>query len=328
MPPSLGVMTSAQSFAAPSLQDQLISIHPTSPLAGGVSSPAPGCPVSTPVGRRVGCDGAPLWSPAPGGILSSIRVAQTPPNAPSLLSAPSKSLRLTPLLLPIKFIPPQRLSILCRASSTVLGVPVPRDFQLVAAHHLAFDRGTLLVVNLQTADGKTLATTLPAFLCRGMGVFLVPLVGLGSDQVKRATVIEHSIQPYHITEHKGEDAALLITRLSLLTMEESKWVTVKLFLGPKVLSSQKWGPELEKLARKGVISLFCIDKAHEVEQSGRFFRPEFKAAVAAISRLVKMMPVPVPRVLLSATLRQRDVDVCRVRSASRQYAPQRARGST
>ena len=109
---------------------------------------------------------------------------------------------------------------------------------------------------------------------------------------------------------EGEDAALLITRLSLLTVEESKWVTIKLFLGPKALSSQKWGPVLERLAWKGVISLFCIDEAHEVEQSGRFFRPEFKTAVAAIRRLVQMMPVPVPRVLLSATLGQRDVDVC------------------
>jgi superfamily II DNA helicase RecQ len=242
--------------------------------------------------------------------MSSIRVAQTPPHAPSLSSAPSTLLRLPPPLLPLESIPPQRLSILRRASSTVLGVPVPRDFQLVAAHHLAFNRDTLLVVNRRTADGKTLAATLPAFLRRGVGVFLVPLVGLGSDQVERATVIDHSIQPYHLDEHKGEDAALLITRLRLLTVEESKWVTIKLFLGPKALSSQKWGPVLERLARKGVISLFCIDEAHEVEQSGRFFRPEFKAAVAAIPRLVKIMPKPVPRVLLSATLRQRDVDVC------------------
>ena len=96
----------------------------------------------------------------------------------------------------------------------MLEVPVPRDFQLVAAHHLAFNRGTLLVVNCRSADGKTLAVTLPAFLCQGVGVFLVPLVGLDSDQGERATVIEHSIQPYHIDEHKGEDVALLITTLS------------------------------------------------------------------------------------------------------------------
>ena len=171
-------------------------------------------------------------------------------------------------------------------------------------HYLVFNRDTLLVVNRQTADSKTidsktLAATLPTFLRRGVGVFLVPLVGLGSDQADRVTIIKHSIQPYHVNEHKGEDAALPITRLSLLTVKESKWVTIKLFLGPKALSSQKWGPVLEQLAQKGVIFLFCIDEAHEVKQSRRFFRPEFKASVAAIPCIIKMMPVPVPRVLLS-----------------------------
>ena len=139
---------------------------------------------------------------------------------------------------------------------------------------------------------------------------MVPLVGLVSDQVKRATVIEHIIQPYHIDEHKGVDTALLVTRLGLLTVEKSKWVTIKFFLGPKALTSQKWDPVLEQPAQKGLISLFCIDEAHEVEQSGRFFRPEFKLTVAVIPRLVKIMSKPVPCVLLSATLCQRDIDVC------------------
>jgi hypothetical protein len=97
-----------------------------------------------------------------------------------------------------------------------------------------------------------------------VGIFLVPLSGLGSDQVERAIVIEHIIHPYHVDEHKGEDAALLVRRLSLLTLDEPKWVTIKLFLGPKPMTSLKCGPVLERLERKSRIFLFCVDEAHEI----------------------------------------------------------------
>ena len=76
------------------------------------------------------------------------------------------------------------------------------------------------------------------------------------------------------------------------------------------MTSTRWGPVLEKLAEQGLISLFCIDEAHEVEQSGRHFRPEFKTAMKVIPHLIKLMPRPCPHILLSATLLRSDIDVC------------------
>ena len=45
-----------------------------------------------------------------------------------------------------------------------------------------------------------------------------------------------------------------------------------------------------------------------MEQSGRSFRPTFQAAASIIPQLIKLMPHPVPHIILSATLRKSDED--------------------
>ena len=75
------------------------------------------------------------------------------------------------------------------ASSTILGIEMPGNFQYVGAHHLTLANGTYLVVNHRTADGETLVTTLLILLWCGVGIYLVPLVDLGSDQVERITTL-------------------------------------------------------------------------------------------------------------------------------------------
>ena len=37
------------------------------------------------------------------------------------------------------------------------------------------------------------------------------------------------------------------------------YVKIKLFFGPKAMTSTTWGPVLEKLAQQGLILFFCID---------------------------------------------------------------------
>ena len=78
--------------------------------------------------------------------------------------------------------------------------------------------------------------------------FFSPMIGLGGDQVERATV-EHNLEPYHVNEHKNEDAWLLISRLEDMTKEEAKHVTIKLFLGLNARTGTKWGPVLDKLTQ-------------------------------------------------------------------------------
>jgi hypothetical protein len=44
-------------------------------------------------------------------------------------------------------------------------------------------------------------------------ITLVPLVGLGSDQVSKSTNDGSFIEAYHVNEHRGPDATLLKKRL-------------------------------------------------------------------------------------------------------------------
>mmetsp|Transcript_36256 Transcript_36256/g.78227 ORF Transcript_36256/g.78227 Transcript_36256/m.78227 type:complete len:111 (+) Transcript_36256:69-401(+) len=53
-------------------------------------------------------------------------------------------------------------------------------------------------------------------------IYLVPLIGLGSDQVQKSSCSEHGIEAYHIDEHKREDAKMLISCLKGIDEEELK----------------------------------------------------------------------------------------------------------
>ena len=55
-----------------------------------------------------------------------------------------------------------------------------------------------------------------------MYIYLVPMIGLGSDQVEQATVIKHNLEPYQVDEHKKEGARLLMSRLDNPMKEETK----------------------------------------------------------------------------------------------------------
>ena len=138
------------------------------------------------------------------------------------------------------------------------------------------------------------------FFRRGISIFLEPLIGLASNQVDRASVPEHSMEACHCDEHKRQDLQLLMDRLCSYNTdgEEAEHVGISLFVGPKSLNSRKWQTLLETLATIGNIRLVVIDEARFISQSGRHFRPEFKSAVKFLGDLLRMMPQPVPRILL------------------------------
>ncbi len=64
-----------------------------------------------------------------------------------------------------------------------------------------------------------------------------------------------------------------------------------------------------KLSRDGLMALICIDEVHnKVAQSGTSFRPEFVEAVNCLNVLVDSSSRPLPRIIMSATMRITDVD--------------------
>ena len=104
----------------------------------------------------------------------------------------------------------------------------------------------------RTADGKSLVSQTIAFFRCGVAVFLVPLVGLGSDQVGKATWIEHNVEAYHADEHKKSDATLLISRLLGMSKEEAREITVMLYLSPRALSDDSEWYKLSEISEEGV----------------------------------------------------------------------------
>lgn len=149
---------------------------------------------------------------------------------------------------------------------------------------------------------------------RRVSIFLVPLIGLGSDQVAKATVPDHNVEAYHIDEHKGPHAYSLRQRLQNLDDDEVQYTTILIFINPQSIKRDPnnpkagWFSTLSDLAEAGYISLLCIDEAHTVEQCGRSFRPEFLEAVANLKLIRDKMKTPCPLIAMSATFRPKDQD--------------------
>ena len=164
------------------------------------------------------------------------------PSESHILTPSSPTLWEPPLLVSFENTFSAYKNIIQTASLLILSVPNPREFQFVGAHHCAFKDDSYLAMICHTVDGKSLIPQIVGVLWRAVCNYLVPLIGLGSDQVKRSTVVKHNIEPYHVNEHKNADARLLTTWLKQMTKDEAKYVTIALFLGPNAMISTRWGP--------------------------------------------------------------------------------------
>jgi len=218
--------------------------------------------------------------------------------------------RVSPTLIPFADIPSFRISILRGLIKDAFRIEHPREYQIEAINHLASNDDTYLVLVRKTADGKSLVPLTVALLRPGISITLVPLHGLGSDQVEKSNIPELGVEAYYVDEHKRSDAGALRKRLLSLTKEELHHTTCILFVSPFALASDShWYTDVfTTLAKRGLISLFCIDEAHSIEQAGRAFRTEFVEAAINGHKLIQLMPTPVPRIIMSATLRQNDED--------------------
>ena len=114
------------------------------------------------------------------------------------------------------------VNIITAACLDIYGVVSPRDFQIEGIHHSAFNDDSYLFVSQPTAKGKSLIPLAVNALRRGVGINLVPLIGLGSDQVEKAIFTEHNAEAYHADEHRKKDGRYLRQRLLGATDEEMK----------------------------------------------------------------------------------------------------------
>ena len=170
---------------------------------------------------------------------------------------------------------------------------------------------TLLYIIAKTGSGKSAIPLTTGTLTSGVIITLVPLIGLGSDQVAKSRNANHYIEAYHLDEQNNESARELSKRLNTMHQTEANHCTIFLYLSPWALQLDLlWLKLLEKIAKRGYLRLICIDEAHSIEQDGRSFRPEFVSAAQNLMMLHNIMPTKCSIVCMSATFRMSNQKLC------------------
>ena len=92
--------------------------------------------------------------------------------------------------------------------------------QIEAVQYSAFDDNSLLFLISKTGSGKSVIPLTVASLRQGVVVILVPLVGLGSDQVSKALRPDRNIKAYHVDEFKRADGTQIRRRMKNISDDE------------------------------------------------------------------------------------------------------------
>ena len=142
--------------------------------------------------------------------LALVKLSQHQPNAAG--ESPINDTAAPPLI-PFNEIPERNLQIIKQAIAEVFRINIPREFQIKAINHLLMNNDTYLILIRRTADGKSLVSLTVATICRGIAIIRVPLIGIGSDQVEKAIVVDHNVEACHADKHKQLDGLLLWDRL-------------------------------------------------------------------------------------------------------------------
>ena len=134
-----------------------------------------------------------------------------------------------------------------------------------------------------------------ATLLRGITISMVPLIGLGSDQVSKSRRPDHRVEAWHFDEFKGANFHRLRRRMQQYTPNEKSSIII--YISPQQLKcDSQWFPLLRNLAKQGYISSICIDEVHATVENSISFRPEFKDAIAAIKDILKVLSTHHPHI--------------------------------
>jgi superfamily II DNA helicase RecQ len=211
--------------------------------------------------------------------MAPLSTANTAPNG--LAIAPS----LGPIAIDLTndFCPPptareqptdRQRAVIIEVMKTVWGISSPREFQVEAVARLVFEPKTCLYLIRKTGEGKSAVVLSAATLLRGITLVVVPLLGLGCDQVAKAHRRRYKVEAYHLDENRGNDQVAIQTRLLSITQVHAQ--SIILFTSPQSLKEgSSWAPLLKRLSKRQLFTLLVFDEAHTIPLHGRSFRREF-----------------------------------------------------
>ena len=207
-------------------------------------------------------------------------------------------------------IPPHERAAIEQCCRDDFGISSVREFQLQAIYAGAFYDNSFLSINAKTGYGKSLIPLAIASMRRGISIVMMPLLGLGTDQVAKALHVDINIEAWHIDEFRGPDGRALRRRLFAFTQDQRDNMTIILYMSPQsLLPGSDWMPALRHLASQDFISQICVDEAHMVSLHGNGFRPEFRHAITSLKALHAAQTQKCPRIVMSATYRGVDQQV-------------------
>jgi superfamily II DNA helicase RecQ len=211
--------------------------------------------------------------------MAPLSTANTAPNG--LAIAPS----LGPIAIDLTndFCPPptareqptdRQRAVIIEVMKTVWGISSPREFQVEAVARLVFEPKTCLYLIRKTGEGKSAVVLSAATLLRGITLVVVPLLGLGCDQVAKAHRRRYKVEAYHLDENRGNDQVAIQTRLLSITQVHAQ--SIILFTSPQSLKEgSSWAPLLKCWWKRQLFTLLVFDEAHTIPLHGRSFRREF-----------------------------------------------------
>ena len=152
-----------------------------------------------------------------------------PSNAPTATATSSTTLSPnTPLVSTYDYIarrdvfpfsiPDEAKQIILSTIIAISSIRSPRPFQVFAIYCMVFLCSQVIYIIRKTGEGKSLVIITTAALLRGVTIVMVPLIGLGSDQVNKAVNLGQRIEAYHVDKNVGNIFLCLKKRLLSIEM--------------------------------------------------------------------------------------------------------------
>ena len=183
--------------------------------------------------------------------------------------------------------------------------PDPRDFQIEAIYTLCYartDNGGAPSLSLvrKTGEGKSMVFQGAATIMRGVSIFIMPLIGLGSDQLSKSYNPAARVYARHLDEETIESARELSQHLIGLSRAERK--SFILYASPQSFRpGTVWSHTLDHLIANRMLSLVAFDEAHAVPVYGMSFRPEFAELKTNLFKKINEANLSVPLLAASAS---------------------------
>lgn len=149
-----------------------------------------------------------------------------------------------------------------------------------------------VLVIQKTGFGKSLCYQFPATQFDGLTIVFSPLIALMRDQV--ASLNKRGIAARCINSNQSQEENDAIIELA------KKGELKILYIAPERQGSSSW----QEGVRQMKVSMVVVDEAHCISQWGHDFRPDFRRIVD----LVKILPIDVPVLAVTATATQRVQD--------------------